>query len=95
MNEKAFLLDTDGTKTKVVPDNGKEFTLEEVYKLLEVDTVEALQPLDRDMILLVDEDGKRKGSPVNHQATWLLVDRLNPGEFILGKVLYCTRELFS
>lgn len=95
MNNTAWLLDTDGSKKEVLPKDGKEFTLDELYELLGTDNVEQLATNDREMCMLVDEDAKMKGEPINYQATKLMHVIYQADDCVVGKVLYCPRELFS
>lgn len=89
-----WILETDGSKREVQPSNGSAFTMEEVYKLIGAETIEA-RYCSEDMMILMDEDGKRKGQPINYQATLLLESILSKHDFVVGPVLYCSKELFK
>lgn len=91
---KAWLLRTDGSKRRVEPMNGTDFTLEEVQRLLDVDMVEK-KDCPENMIMLMDEEGKQAQSVVNYQATLIVVDLLLPGDCIVGDVLYCENGMFK
>lgn len=95
MNNKAWLLDTDGSKKEVVPKNGSEFTLPELYEMLECELVQVLPTHQPGMIMIFDKEGKMKDNEVNLQATVILEDYLFVGDVIVGKALYCPREMFS
>ena len=63
----------DGCMRPVVPMNGKKFTLQELQSL--VDGYIEYVHLGNGKVLVVDEDGKRKGKLVNMIATsWLRTD---------------------
>lgn len=93
--DKVWLLDTEGKRKEVKPKSDKGFTLEEVYALLGCDMIEAVTTPDFDMVLLIDEEGKFKDNEINLLATSLVKDYLRKGDFIVGKALYCPRELFK
>ena len=68
---KATLIKADGTVTEVSPENGTDFTIKEVYKLLNCRIVEVL-PLYNGKIMIIDEEGKlRDKIVVNKYATEL------------------------
>lgn len=63
------------------------FTLDEVYRLLDCQTVEQVS-LGEGLVLLIDEDGKRRQLPVNVEATRLLrVAGSLPDDFVVGDAL--------
>lgn len=77
----------DGTATEFSPGNGKSFTLEEIYRIVECDTFQEIR-LSNGRYMLMDEDGKahmEKGE--NWFATALALDVLIPGDVIIGPVL--------
>lgn len=90
----AWLLRTNGSKQKVEPENGTDFSLEEVQRLLEADTVQ-LKECEKGMIMLMDEEGKFKHLVINYEATILLNDLLLPGDMVVGDVLYCESGMFK
>lgn len=94
-SKTAFLLGTDGSKKEVVPKNGSEFKLPELYEMLECELVQVLPTPESGMMMIFDEEGKMKDNEVNLQATVILEDYLFVGDVIVGKALYCPRELFS
>lgn len=88
----AVLLQPDGTKSAVTPANGRTFTLEEFYALLECKTVEMIH-LEDGRLMWVDEHGKFKDDPqpnlratcLLHKAGGLLWD------VVVGRALLCSK----
>jgi len=51
----------DGSQTEIQPENGRNFELEELYRLLGCDTIEIITIADGDdEVLVIDEDAKIK-----------------------------------
>jgi len=68
---KAILYKTDGTETEVFPVDGKEFQLEEMYRLIDCEIVELVQ-LGNGVDLWCDEEGLMKSNwMMNVKATEL------------------------
>lgn len=83
------LYEEDGKKRPVVPENGVHFSIEELYRMLETDMVQVIS-LDRQHIMIVDEEGKMKNKPCNSKATLLFHETPHlPGDHIVGKALVC------
>lgn len=93
--DNAWLLETDGTQKEVKPKNGTDFSLREVYELLECEMVQAHRTPQPDMMLLMDEEGKMKDVDINVQASRLVKPYLLTGDFIVGKALYLPRRMFK
>lgn len=77
----AILYKQNGEVIKdIEPKNGKRFTLEELYELLDCDTVERVFIDGTEVIMIVDENGKLKQRPVNKTATMIYHrrERMNP-----------------
>lgn len=74
----ATLILQDGTTLDILPE-GKRFTLSELQKLVG-GYIECIR-LSDGSCLVVDEEGKPKGLPINAQAT--LLAQL-PGDFVVG-----------
>ena len=92
----ATVYKTDGTSQEVQPENGKDFKLEELYKLVECQTIE-LVTLGGGKIMIIDEEGKLSSppKPLNAAATQLFkqLPRI-PGDYIAGNALVClTKEV--
>jgi hypothetical protein len=94
MKMNATLLKTDGSSTPVKPENGTDFKLEELYKLIGTDMVEVV-PLANGRILVIDEEGKLKGKGVNAEADRLFqVKRMQWGDYIVGDAVLMDSEDF-
>lgn len=84
----AQLLRTDGTHDDITPKDGKRFAfIGEAYDLVGTDMIELCRTHDG-RLLLVDEDGKRKGKRVNVAATALYVHGAQ--DAIVGDVIVCS-----
>ena len=87
----ATLIKPDGTVLNVVPYDGKAFTLKEMYFLVETDIVEYVTLGDE--VLIICEEGKIRGKPINKAATIIALARgwrPVPGDFgIVGNALHC------
>lgn len=84
----AYTLEPNGTKTPVAPANGKDFTLEEMQKHIGGGYVEPLY-LDRNTVMMCDEDGLPKRLEANQAASELA------GTLIVGKVLVMPRKMLK
>lgn len=83
----AILIAENGDKTEVHPAKPRDgFSLEEMYRLLDCDTVE-MRYMDDGRILMMDEDGKSKNRPANREATIIAFPR--GGDLVVGAVLLC------
>lgn len=87
-----ILIGMNGDVEEVQPLNGTDFTLEELYKLLDCDMVQMVSLTDG-RIMLMDEDGKLK--PSNRMN--VLASRLyhSPHDFIVGAVVVCDPDKFK
>lgn len=91
-----MLFNEDGTKEMVTPENGKSFTLKEMYKLLDCSLVQFVparvlsELTGRDVTLIIDEEGKLAGKKVNREAT--ICSGLAPYDVIVGKALLVPTE---
>lgn len=86
----AVVIRTDGSKQDVSPKNGTDFQFtDEAYDLIGASTIEIVPTIIPGMIMLIDEEGKLQGKPVNRAAT-----RLYPydGDVIVGDVLLCRHD---
>lgn len=81
----SLYIKTDGTQSEVYPNNGVEYTLEELHKFVD-GYVEIVRIADKKMIVL-DEEGKLKGKPVNFRATVLADSYIAANDVIVGDVL--------
>ena len=80
---KAQLLKTDGTVTDVEPKNGKKFSLEELQAFVG-GYIEIAYPPHKSKVLVVNEEGRLIGLPVNEAAS-----AIYKREPIVGDALFC------
>ena len=90
--QDAQVISPDGTITVVVPENGTDFKLPELYRHADCKTVEMV-PMPDGRTMWVDEDGIRNGKPANPEATKLVAKWLGSGDFIKGKALVCPKRM--
>ena len=95
----ARLISEDGTITNIKPANGINFSLQELYKLIDCELVEvkavknirvSFKPAPG--YIIMDEEGKLRGKALNAMATQLYG---NPNDFIVGKVVVCSKSMFK
>lgn len=72
---------SDGTAVELAPKNGKEFTLEEMQAF--VGGYIEIVYLDDGRMMILNEEGKLNGLPINDKATALF----SPHDEIVGDVL--------
>lgn len=88
----ATLIKPDGAESEVNPRSGREFQLDELYALIDCDTVQAVSLADG-RTMWCDEEAKLKTPwpPTNPKATQLLAEAGGiPGDIVLGNVLICS-----
>ena len=87
---------TEGEIIKVSPRNGKDFKLEELYTLLGCDYIEVLR-LDDKNIVVIDEEGKLNGRPVNYKATALCHEKnaIFDWDCIVGPAIVCHTKMLK
>lgn len=80
----------------IQPKDGKRFTLEELYEMLDCETVERVFIEGTKVIMIVDENGKLKRRPRNQTATMIYHrrQRMNPWDWIAGDALVCFGNQF-
>lgn len=87
---KARLIDIDGKDTIVEPKNGKNFTLEELYKMIGCDLVQLVTlPISGKYMIMGEEDKLKSNPQVNIVASNLW------GDTVVGKVVICDRNMFK
>ena len=85
----ATLFQPDGTERDVRPANGRDFTLAELQGFVGgyIEVVYSYnRRRQRGKILVIDEEGKLKGLPVNARASEIFS---SPFEVIVGPALLC------
>lgn len=80
----------------IQPKDGKRFTLEELYEMLDCETAERVFIEGTKIIMIVDENGKLKRRPRNQTATMIYHrrQRMNPWDWIAGDALVCFGNQF-
>lgn len=86
-----WLLKANGEVEKVTPANGKDFKYEELTKFVDgfIETVN----VGDNGILVMNEEGKLQGRPVNKRATRLTFGILAGNDYIVGNVILCTKDM--
>jgi hypothetical protein len=79
-----FQINVNGEMTDVTPDNGSHFTTSELNRLTESEKVELIS-LSHELIMVIDQQAKRKGKPMNNSATAAAF-----GVLANGAVVVCT-----
>jgi hypothetical protein len=86
----AKLYKTDGTILDVVPANGTDFQLKELQEM--VGGYIEIIPVSNGKIMVLDDEGKLKGKPINDVATMIFM-RAGFYDTIVGDVLVCNDEM--
>lgn len=81
----AYHIKADGTITEVQPQNGTDFKLKELQQFVG-GRIELVRTTD-DRLMVINEEGKLLGLPLNKKATWLYIHRQH--DSIMGDVLVC------
>lgn len=83
----AVIYKANGERETVFPDNGKDFKLEQLQKIvggyIEVVT------LGNDELMILNERGKLMKLPYNRDATEIYQKAFQTDDFIVGDVLIC------
>lgn len=87
MNPFGICIYADGKTERVVPDNGKNFILDELQKY--VGGYVAVVYLDNDQIMVMNEEGEANSLPVNKEASVMI------GDTIYGNVLICKKNMLK
>jgi Domain of unknown function (DUF3846) len=86
----AVIIRPNGDMTEIMPQNHKEFTLQELKIAIGGGYIEVIH-LQRDMFMVCDEDFLAKGLPLNVIAT-ALVNSVGRNDIICGQVLVCSKS---
>lgn len=89
--DMAQIIKTDGTITEVQPKNGRDFTLEELQRIVK-GYIEVVQlPYSDGQIMIINEEGKLEGLPTNDAATQLAWRHggIDTRDYIVGDALLC------
>lgn len=85
----ARVIKADGTETPVTPKNGTDFELDELQGFVGGPIEIVHVPRTSDIIVL-HEEGKLEGQPINQKATILYA---NPFDVVVGDVLVCPSSM--
>lgn len=85
---KAELIKTDGSRSPLVPKNGTDFELDELYSAIGCDMIEIVRT-SGGRIMVVDEEGLLKELPENPTASFL------HGRLIVGDVVLCDEGMVT
>lgn len=83
----AKIYKTNGEIVDIKPKNGKDFQLKELNDI--VGGCIELVTLPNDEFMVVNEEGKMIGLPVNENATEIFHRRIGRGDYIAGDCLIC------
>ena len=91
---KARLLKASGEVMEIEPKNGTDFTLEELYEHLQCRLVEIIT-LNKDDIMVIDEEGKWTSKGVNVNATKCAQENqaIMFWDYIVGHAIICNRKM--
>ena len=78
---------------EIQPENGTDFQLPELYRMLECDTIEVVRLHSPERWLIIDEDGKNKERPLNLTAT--VLSQLYPHDVIVGHAVMCPKRFLK
>ncbi len=81
---------TDGTTKQVEPKNKKGFSLAEMQAI--VGGLIELLHLSNSKIMVINEEGKINGLPINANATDLVFGCRHPFDIVVGNVLVCNNN---
>lgn len=93
----ARLLLTSGEEKTIVPENGTDFSLKELYALLECEMIEVVPLHKMGKILILDEEGMSNRKQQNTLATVELAmeDVFTPPNGYLGHVIICDNDMLK
>ena len=88
----AQIIKTNGEVIETKPNNGTDFSLEELQAI--VGGYIEVVSLHDGRLIVCDEQGKQKGKDINHTATDLFRLTLLINDFLVGDILVCgTNEI--
>jgi len=89
-NMRPSIIKTDGTSIDYAPQNGTDFTLEELQKAVG-GYIEIIQ-ISSTQIMVLNEEGKLKGLPFNRNAS-LIFAMAGIRQVAVGDVVVCGTEM--
>jgi len=92
----AKIIKVTGEEIDIEPKNGKDFTLLELQEIvsgyIEIVFLGSNKETKKQMILVVNEEGKINNLAFNMKATQLYHSSLGPYDVIVGDCLYCEHK---
>jgi len=92
----AKIIKTTGEEISVVPENSKDFKLEELQTIvdgyIEIVFLGPDSTTKKPMILVINEEGKLNNLSLNEKATEIYQNAVGPYDVIVGDVLYCEHK---
>lgn len=89
----AFILGSDGKITATKPKNGTDFSLEELQAI--VGGYIEIVTLDEEHLMVVNEEGKLQGLPLNINASAIYLAKTHIKDSIVGDVLVCNSNMIN
>lgn len=83
----AVIYRTNGKREQVLPENGTDFKLEQLQKI--VGGYIDILGIGSDELMVFNDEGKLMGLPINREATKIYQKHFNTDDFIVGDVLIC------
>lgn len=90
--EYPCILRTDGTTESYLPENDEDFKLEELKTAIGGGWIQVVQDPKLDIVMVIDEEGKLKGLPLNPLATAVWEGWYGPSDVIMGDALLCRQS---
>lgn len=94
---KAILVKPDRSIESIVPKNGKDFQLKELYKLIECNLIEVVYHDKliggKEYIIIIDKEGKFKTLPINYIVTSFWGKPQHLQDFKRGNAIICPKEM--
>lgn len=90
----AIILHANNSTTIITPESGNEFMLHELQEYVGgyIQTIDFNEPITINGIeystIVIDEDGKYKGYPINTTATQYAKNELFDDDFLVGDVVF-------
>jgi hypothetical protein len=85
----ALLIEPNGRKTIKTPENGRDFTLDELRRLVGCEYIEVAHlGAQGGAFFVLDEEGKLTGKDYNAEAT-AMYQANHPWDYIVGNALLC------
>ena len=89
---KALLIHPNQEPVEILPENGHDFQLEELYRHLKCSIIQVL-PISDDSIMIIDEEGKYNTPDFNVLATDIAFPVLLPNDWIAGSAIVCPSNM--